>query len=67
MPPTLTLQEARKKQNSQLEELWRLQRVHATAPVHERDKIQSQMDQLGTEIRELDDIISGLINAESKS
>ena len=61
-----TLQQARERQNQQVEDLRRLQRVHAKVPAHEQDPIQMEMDQLAKQIQELDATISRLINDQRK-
>jgi hypothetical protein len=61
----LTLKQARQKQNEQMEELWRMERLHATsAPSEARVEIKRSMDRLRVEIKNLDETIAEHLNVK---
>ena len=58
-----TIQEVRKTQDAQVERLRKLQFEKSIAPAEQKEIIQADIDAIEKDIRNLDTVIQGLINA----
>jgi hypothetical protein len=61
-----TLREARDKQDAAVEQLRKLQRDRVVAPPDRKEAIDAEIAQSNKEIRDLDAVISNLINDRPK-